>query len=126
MKRFSLLLIVICFYLFSCHHNRVSVSVKNASKYDFQRLIVRFGDTLRVIDTLRSGDVAKRFWSNATHGRGFTKVILMNGDTLVYKDYDMVGKKIYYRGKILVRIDIGKDKYDRDTVLIKTRRRILF
>jgi hypothetical protein len=124
--KYLLIFSFVCIYLLSCHHNRVSVKIRNTSKYDYQRLIVRFGDTLQVIDSLKSGDITKRFWSNATHGRGYTKVILMNGDTLIYNGHDMKDKKVYYRGKILVKIDIGKDKYDRDTILIKTRRRILF
>ena len=125
------LLILIGFiglYLISCRYNRVSVIVKNNSNSDFKRLTVRFGDTLQIIKDLKKGERSHRFWSNQTYAKGYTRVVLPSEDTLVYFPINRKGQKMYYHGKILVKVKIvpSKEQPGRDTLQIKTRKRFVF
>jgi hypothetical protein len=112
--------------LFSCRYNKVSIIVENVSPYKFKTLTVRFGDTLQIFKDLPQGARTKRFFSNQTYGKGFTKVVLPSEDTIVYFPLSLRGEKVYYKEKILVKINIIKTPDQRDTIVIKTRKRFLF
>jgi hypothetical protein len=119
---------LLCLYLVACRYNRVSVIVKNNSDSDFKSLTVRFGDTLQLFKDLKKGDRTKRFWSNQTYAKGYTRVVLPTEDTIIYFPINRNGKKMYYHGKILVKVKVVKSKEqpDRDTLQIRTRRRFMF
>jgi hypothetical protein len=126
--RITIVLCLLCLYLLSCRYNKVSVKIRNNSDYDFKSLTVRYGDTLQLIKDFKRGETTAHFWSNQTYGQNFTKIVLPNLDTLVYFPINRQNKKVYYRGKILtsIRIEKSKEQPDRDTILVKTRRRIFF
>ena len=126
MRTKPILLFFLLVLVFSCRNNKVSVVVKNVSPYNFKSLTVRFGDTLQIFKDLPQGVRTKHFFSNQTYGTGFTKIVLPSEDTIVYFPINQKGQKIYYFEKILVKINIVKTPDQRDTIVVKARKRFLF
>lgn len=114
--------------LFFCHcrYNRVSVKIRNNTPYSFERLTVRFGDTLHIVKDLAAGQTTTHFWSNRTYGKGFIKAVTKKGDTLLHAPINRHGEKFYYQGKILVTMKLGQNEWKHDTLLVSSRRRIFF
>ncbi len=125
--KYYFILVLVCSLFFSCRFNKVSVKVRNKTGQDLKVLIVRIGDTLQVFKDMKNGETSRRFWSNETRGKEFAKMITGNDDTLsAYPNLLLRGKKSFYKGKILVKIKIDKTEDQRDTVIMKVRRRFIF
>lgn len=118
-------LITISLFLLSCKADQVTVRLQNVSDYDFKRITVSLGDTVKSFDDLHKGIKTTKFKTNKTYGYCFTEIILTNNDTVTLWPVDYVGEKLYRRGKIKMKIDLRRNHVSKNfQIYIKTRRQL--
>ncbi len=121
----SILFLLAFTLLLSCKTGKVTIRLQNISDYDFKKITVRIGDTLKVFENISKGSKTVAFETNRTYRYCFTSIILSNNDTVNCRPRDFVGEKLHKRGKFKMQFDMLRIPQQRNYyILIKLKRQL--